>query len=447
MKRFLAILLTLCTVAFFAVSTANAKWWVFGQGNDEVNINYLYLNNNSYDELGAKAVLYKQLLPNGNVEIKGKAAVKKGQIGTVLVSKDNKLSWEKSVLSKNGVFNYSFKPHSGENYDIFIKIIDTTGKTNNIDETHKQIIVADKDVSSDVKDALDHLLKAYENEETNLFMNYVSPNFTGDEVVLNSAIRKDFNAFDLIKINYFINNISSSASGKTFVSISYQRTVVATKSGNTFSDNGNTELIFNAEEGKQKLFSMKNPLIFGLSDAGNVATGTIQSLNNNPIIIIDALGNVNEKPFKTAIDIINDNADLSDDDGSGSSLEILSHTFGVPESLDFATEATAPEFEHQDISYNYFMGPKFWGYHGSSGKINNLGACSSLSNISSVPAYTEAGYIDGPLSPIMGNCYALLVGSFTPPFKYAVIRIENNATMVTPLAIKYKYQPDGSTNF
>ena len=133
------------------------------------------------------------------------------------------------------------------------------------------------------------MIKAYENEESNLFMTYVSSDFAGDYAVLDSAIRKDFNAFDLIRINPFINNITSSSGGKIYVALQYNRTVVAAKSGQTYTDKGYTEFVLTNENGKFKIFSMKNPLIFGLSEAGEVATGTVQSPNNDPILLEDRI--------------------------------------------------------------------------------------------------------------------------------------------------------------
>lgn len=426
MKKLLILIVALLSLTL-SVNKAEAKWWIFGQANDEVNINYLYLNKGSYDESGSKLTLYKQNLAEGKIEIAGKASVPQGKIGAVWITKDNKQTWEKANLNTSGTFQYYFTPDADKEYDLYIKIIDTSGKTNIIDDTYKQIIVSDKDFSSAIRTSLSEMIKAYENEETNLFMTYVSPNFTGDESILNSAIRKDFNAFDLIKINYFINNISTSPDGKTFVSISYQRTVVSSKSGNTYSDNGNTELIFTNENGKQKIFSMKNPLIFGLSDAGNVATGTIQSPNNNPIILVDSSGNVDEKPFTQAINIIEDGADISSNTESGSETILVWERFSFVSGSKVGAGG--------DI---LFEAPNIIITADTGGQAQKLTGITSLSSVTEVPA---SGY-DWNLNPEQGSVYALTLGNG----KYAIMKI-TSYTVGTSMTFEYKYQPDGSRNF
>jgi hypothetical protein len=414
-KYFIFIFLT---VFMLLNMPAQAKWWIFGQGNDEVNINYLYLNKNSYEESGSKLTLYKQNLIDGNIEISGKASVRSGKIGAVYVSRDNKQTWEKAALNDNGVFRYTFAPDLDTKYDLYIKIIDTTGKTNVIDETYKQISIIDKDMTSVVRETLDAIIRAYENEETNLFMTFVSPTFTGDEVVLNSAIRKDFNAFDLIKINFYINNISTSPDGKTYVAISYQRTVVSTKSGNTYSDNGNTELVFVHENGKEKIFSMKNPLIFGLSDAGNVATGTIQATNNAPIILVDNSGNVDAKPFRQAINIIEDGADIN---SSGSS-DIQSGTIVMNDGSPTFIEGY--EFNYDSMAGDILAPP--------SSIVEGIAGDPDIDTVSTA-------VITGTGSNIFffWHNYAIKL----PDNKYMLLQ-HTGATN-----FKYRYQPNGTPNF
>lgn len=443
MRKILILILSFVVIALLA-GRAEAKWWIFGQGNNEIGFDYLYLNNNSYDELGSKVVLYKDSLQDSKITIKGKTSIKKGSVGYIKITKDNKQTWEKVKFSDNGTFSYSFIPENTTKYQLYIETSDTTGFINKVDDTYKEITVVDENIRGKVSETLNNLIRSYENEESNLFMTYISPDFAGDTAILDSAIRKDFNTFDLIKINPYINNITTGNGGKVYAAIQFNRTVVASKTGQTFTDKGYTEFVMTNENGKFKVFSMKNPLIFGLSNAGEVATGTVQAINNDPILLVDNSGNVNEKPFKEAIDIIANNSDInSDSSDSSSSVETGTHSFIPPQSFEFSTETIAPHISHLDISYDYGGGPVAFGYHGT-GKYNNLGAC-SLSSITSVPEYTDAGYVDSPFMPTVGNCYALLLGGFTPPYKYAVFKV-TNLTMIE-MFIEYKYQPDGTTNF
>jgi len=443
MKKFLILILTLVSLAF-VINKAEAKWWIFGQGNDEVGFNYIYLNNTSYEELGNKAVLYKDSLENGTITLKGKTNIKKGKIGYVKVSKDNKQTWQDAKVSESGIFIYSFVPEIDKKYQIYIETSDTMGIINNVDETYKEVSVSDENINSKVRETINNMIRAYENEEENLFMTYVSPNFAGDETVLDSAIRKDFNAFDSIKINTYINNITSGSNGKIYVSLQYNRNLISTKSGQIYSDKGFTEFVLSNENGEFKIFSMKNPLIFGLSDAGEIATGTVQSINNDPIIIVDEQGNVNEKPFKTAIDIIENNGDINSDEETNS-VSINSTTIPLNTSLEFSTENIGMIMA-LDLSFDFVTvggtpTPYAWGYQGM-GNHNDLGAC-SLSSISSVPASTDPGYVGAHFEPQYGHCYALLLGA--APYKYAVIKV-GTLSPINGMTIEYKYQPDGSTN-
>jgi hypothetical protein len=36
--------LFLLMLSFLYTVNADAKWWIFGQSNDEININYMYIN-------------------------------------------------------------------------------------------------------------------------------------------------------------------------------------------------------------------------------------------------------------------------------------------------------------------------------------------------------------------------------------------------------------------
>lgn len=443
LKKYLV--LVLCFIAFSSMK-ADAKWWIFGQGNDEVNINYLYINKNSYDELGNNVIIYKDSLQNGLITVNGRASVKKGEIGAVLVSKDNRETWEKAKLNENGTFQYSFIPEIAKDYNFYIKIIDTAGKNNNVESTYKKITVIDENISALIRETLDKIIKTYENEEENLFMSYVSPNFAGDQAVLDSAVRRDFNSFDYIKLNCYINNISKAPDGRVFVSIQYNRTVISTRSGRTFSDRGNTEVVFKNEEGKFKLFSMKNPLMFGLSDAGNVATGTIQSATNEPIILVDESGNVDEKPFIEAITIIEGNSDSSNDTDPG--IPARTATLHAPppgamesgDTLDIANGIKNGGTKSIQLGYNII-------YTIDAGtSVKELVGISDIEDVTEVPASITDVNIPSLGGPLSEGIYALLLSNG----KYAVLQIdsvEQNIATGCTTVIRYKYQPDGSRNF
>ncbi|MDD5102179.1 MAG: hypothetical protein PHH62_04255, partial [Endomicrobiaceae bacterium] len=208
MKKILTLFLFMTLAVFVCVQQVQAKWWIFGKSVDEVNLNYLYINKTSYEDMNGKAVFFKDSLPNAEITINGKASVKKGQIGSVMLSLDKKETWVKAKLSDNGSFEYKFTPDITKAYDFYLKVIDTTGKTNDIEKTYVQITFSNKDISQLTRETLDKLFRAYQNENIQSFMTLVSENFVSGADILDSAVRKDFLLFDYIKIEYFINNIS-----------------------------------------------------------------------------------------------------------------------------------------------------------------------------------------------------------------------------------------------
>jgi len=271
-------------------TAAEAKWWIFGQSENEISTRYLYLNGVSYDELGDKITVYRETLPEGQLVLRGKAGTTSSQVGVVQVSRDGKATWQEAARSDDGTFEYGFKPEIGKSYLMYVKIMDTTGKSNDVEATRKEVTVSDQNISALVRKALDDLIAAYRAEDPRGFMNLVSPDFSADAAILDRAIRRDFTAFDNIDLRYTLNNVTSAGSGKVFVSLSFTRGVTSTRSGKTLTDKGSTEFVFSMEEKGPKAFSMKNPLIFGLSDAENVATGTVPS--SEPTITVASDGSV-----------------------------------------------------------------------------------------------------------------------------------------------------------
>jgi len=270
-------------ILILSATFANAKWWIFGKSKDDITIKYLTINSVSADESAGKITLFKEMLQDGKILIKGKASGV-GQIGYVKISIDGKNTWQDAKFSEDGAFEYSFNAEQGKKYNLYIEITNTAGKTNKVDETAKEIIISNERINEKVKETLDSIFDAYNNENTAKFMSYVSDNFAGDRDFLELAIKKDFNALSDIKLRYSINNIAS-GSGKVFVSLTYNRMVFVNKTGTSNTDNGITEMVFEMKDDKLKLYSMKKPLLFGLSDADNVATG--QTPGQSEGIVID----------------------------------------------------------------------------------------------------------------------------------------------------------------
>ncbi len=284
MKKLLLILTAVLSLA----GAADAKWWIFGKSNDEVGLRYLYINQVSAEEAGPKIKIFRETLgTDGLIKINGRASAGKGGVGSVRISLDDKATWQDVKFSDNGTFEYSFKPETGKTYTMLLEITDTAGKTNKVDETRKEITLSDESIQAKVKETLDAMFAAYSAENLQKFMGYVGDDFAGDKGILERAVKRDFDALSSINIRYTVNNISAGSQGRVFVSVTYNRMVFVNKTGATSTDTGSTEFVFDSNEGKLALFSMKQPLMFGLSDAENVATGSVLGNTGTPLVLDD----------------------------------------------------------------------------------------------------------------------------------------------------------------
>ncbi len=275
MKKITALLFI--SIIALSAASASAKWWIFGKSQDAVRVEHLFLNRLAFDETGTKLTVYKETLPEGMINIKGKAVADKSKIGAVQVSVDGKEKWEKAKLSDNGAFEYAFKPQTGTTYKIYVKAIDTTGKPNDVDATYKEVTIAETTVKDGVKEALDSMVEAYKEESISRFMAFVSEDFTGDKTVLDRAVRTDFQAYDNLELRFNFNNVSVNEKGMIAVSLNYSRMMTSISTGKTNKDTGTTEFVFILGENGPQIYNMKTPLIFGISDPSGVATGSAQT--------------------------------------------------------------------------------------------------------------------------------------------------------------------------
>ena len=273
----------------------HAKWWIFGQDDDAVTIDYLYANTHNFDDFAETIVLYNGALKENQIHIRGKATASSGKVAKVVVTLDGKKSWQKAKLSKDGSFDFSFEPELNSDYDLYVKAVDTTTKSNDIEATHKKLKIIDGDIYAFIAKTLDALRAAYMEENGPKFLSYVSDRFTSDVDTLGIAIRKDFTLLEDINIEFTINSVAE-AEGHYYASISYNRRVISTITGENFHDLGVTEFGFVLGDKGALLYSMKNPLIFGVSDPENVAQGDVASTENGDVLIVNPDGTLTTGP-------------------------------------------------------------------------------------------------------------------------------------------------------
>lgn len=441
MKNIFYRLCVIGVMLFLLAGTADAKWWIFGKAGEDVGLKYLYINDMSFDEKDAKITIYRDTLPDGMLHIRGQATAKRNKIGAVNITTDGKTSWQAATLSKDGTFIFSFKPKVNTAYDLYVEVLDTTGKNNKVDETHKLLTISDLNMMDEVKAVLDKMVEAYDNEKPMQFMTYVSPDFAGDDVVLERAIRKDFTAFDNINLRYTISTIASDPKGRIAVSILYDRSLISTKDGKSYRDKGTTQFVFEASSGTLKVWSMKVPLIFGLSDAANVATGATYIAGNTQIIIVDANGNTALKPFSEAIKIIQQDGEVSQE----KSVTLRATSFNQFEGFIFADEERTSETEGNNLIGDFALlpeGPQMIVIFLHAGVTIAPMGDKKLSEITEAP---DTGYMQFAQGR-EGSSYAIKLTNNTYG-AFEIVSITGGGGGSGTVLIKYKYQPNGSLVF
>jgi hypothetical protein len=438
--------LKLLAVTLFCLvltSEAEAKWWIFGQANEEVSISYLYLNDISYEESGQKLTLYRDMLTGGEIVLRGKARVSKGNIGGASVSLDNRATWKEAQFSTDGAFEYRFRPEVGKTYVMYVEVVDTSGKANDIENTRKELTVSEGSFQNQVRETLDAMIAAYRAEDPAAFMKYVSEDFAADPSVLDRAIRRDFAIFDNIDLRYTLNNVAS-GSGGLFTSISFSRQLTSARDGKTYTDKGVTEFVFRLTDQGAKVFSMKFPLIFGLSDSAEIATGTANSGSNEPTIVVSSSGDVALVPLSDA---------LAGND-SISSVESGSATIAVQFHPALGFDFVSGEVRESGVAFMMTGGDATqvaaYVFLQAGTLINDLGSSVPISSLSQAP---DSGYGSGPATGgiylVSGHSYAFLLSNG----KYALMQVTNvtfpgsGYDIITTMQFSYKYQPDGSRNF
>lgn len=442
MKYIKIILIAFLLVSLSAVSS-QAKWWIFGQSQDEISIKYLYLNKTSFEESTEKITFYRDSLKDNLIHIRGKATIKKGQIADVRISLNDKETWQTAELSKDGAFSYGFTPESDKTYIVYVEITDTRGKTNDIESTRKEVTLSDNNVMAVIRTTVDAMIEAYKNEDARAFMSYVSNDFAGDDTVLDRAIRQDFTFFDNIDLRYTLNTLSTDSKGMIFVSLTYNRFLISSKDGMSHTDRGTTEFVFQLGNEHPLVYSMKNPLIFGLSNAAEVATGTIMSTGNEPIIIVDDRGNVSTGNIDEVIDAINHDDDVDDNVESGSvTLVSAGHP---PMGFDFSDGDVITGdgdfvITGGDVNYGY-------GFLDAGVLIQDLGDM-SLNDVTEAPSTSYTNGTAGAIELYEGHVYAFQLSGTSYGLLYVrSVSADFSSGLTITLHLNYKYRGDGSRTF
>jgi len=430
-------LLTLITFLFLIMTPSlYAKWWIFGGGEEEVGFDYINLNALSFDDVNKEAVLLKESLDKGYLHVRGKAHTGQNPVGAITVSLDGAKTWQKAKFEKDGGFDFSFQPDLTQTYDIYVKVIDTAGKANEIEDAHVKVSFSDVDFYALIGETLHKLKTYYEQEDDVNFMQYVSRDFEGDDMTLERALRKDFSALENIRLDFTLNNVAMSGS-KYYASISFNRSVMASSTGTSYSDRGVTEFSFAVGEKGAMLLSMKNPLIFGLTYAADIASGTTASAQNaQSYLSLTDSGTVSQRSL----------ADIANDDGSNDFM--TSGTFFLE--VDCVPPCnTADGFNFTNDEKTTLISESEFYKEGGLLFVNAGTGLQNLGNVSlSGLTVPSAGYslFGGTACTTIGDVIAVKLSNNT----YGVVKVTNAIDLGGGdwrVYFDYKYNPGGSLTF
>jgi hypothetical protein len=163
------------------------------------------------------------------------------------------------------------------------------------ENTGKKVILSGKDIRPVIDSALKIMIEAYQARDAAGFISYVSDDFTGDDTMLDRAIRRDFSIFSDIDIRVVLYTVTADSNGNIYASLSYNRRLVSMRTGDTFTDRGMTELTFRTGADHPLLYSMRKPIIFGLSK-DDLTAGTVIATGDNSRLVVDDRGNITIEP-------------------------------------------------------------------------------------------------------------------------------------------------------
>lgn len=296
----------------FAASPGRAAWYDFAKNDAAPEVARLEVAGRDMEDLVELLTLYPDELKGGKLTVRGKAQTSRGNIGAVMVSVDGGTSFEKAKLDRSGAFLFDFAPVQDREYELQLKALDTTGRSSDAKAGAFKFVVRLDRTREETLKTFEALLEHYRAKDRAAFMARVSVRFQGDRVALEDALQKDFSSLEDIRLKPSIARVSRTE-GVSEVFFQFQRTVRSRTSGKTLSDSSSSAMAFTRDGEEMTLYSMSQPLIFGLSGGAEVATSVEPSAQGQQVIAVTAQGDtikveqqvtVNETSGQTASNIV-----------------------------------------------------------------------------------------------------------------------------------------------
>lgn len=313
MKFKLSQLRTLWGVLFAAIFlwaplAAQAQWWSFGSNSNRPVISELLFNSISALRVDRQLYMSPDDLQQNKITVRGRTEVGQGKVGRVEASLDNGISWTAIPFSEQGLFAFEFAPEIGRAYPFRIRSLSTTGQVSEEADNAFEFKLVKDDSRQLAREAFEKLLQRYMARDRSGFMQLVSNQFAGDAVALDSALGNDFRFFDSIRIEPVIRQMAASNS-RWIIHFSFTRQVRSTKTGQMLKDQAQSAVTLVRDGEDFKLVELAAPLIFGVSDPGNVATYVAEGSAGRPVLTVDDAGNAstaNQQRSSTAATPIRD---------------------------------------------------------------------------------------------------------------------------------------------
>ncbi len=313
MKFKLSQLRTLWGVLFAAIFlwaplAAQAQWWSFGSNSNRPVISELLFNSISALRVDRQLYMSPDDLQQNKITVRGRTEVGQGKVGRVEASLDNGISWTAIPFSEQGLFAFEFAPEIGRAYPFRIRSLSTTGQVSEEADNAFEFKLVKDDSRQLAREAFEKLLQRYMARDRSGFMQLVSNQFAGDAVDLDSALGNDFRFFDSIRIEPVIRQMAASNS-RWIIHFSFTRQVRSTKTGQMLKDQAQSAVTLVRDGEDFKLVELAAPLIFGVSDPGNVATYVAEGSAGRPVLTVDDAGNAstaNQQRSSTAATPIRD---------------------------------------------------------------------------------------------------------------------------------------------
>lgn len=270
--------------------TAMAQWWRFGRDSGVPYISELLFNDISALRVERSLQMSPEDLRQKRVTVRGRAEVGQGKIGRVEASMDNGVTWTPIPFNDRGLFSFEFTPELERVYPFRIRSLSTTGQVSDEAENAFEFKLVREDSRALAREAFQTLLQRYMTRDRSGFMQLVSNQFAGNGTALDAALSNDFRFFDSIRIEPTIRQMAAS-NNRWIIHFNFNRQVRSIKSGQMLQDRGQSAVTLVREGDGYKLYELAAPLIFGVSDPGDVATYVAEGAAGSQVLVVDADGN------------------------------------------------------------------------------------------------------------------------------------------------------------